>query len=305
MTNIEPTETPNEGARSYARAYDPGRSRYSTTAAYLTLTWLLASVIALATGIALVSRDIVSDRNLLLAVIFAGGGGAALQATTAVTAYIGTRTFSRSWAVYFFVRPLVGAGLALLIYVTLRAGLLDSDAPVENLNHYGVLGVALLCGLFSRTVLQRMTELSDLLLLDRPGGVTSISKSTLPPTPVRSLDPYSGYIIRELVEDQRRDTRLLRVWLQSSPHDFLPSTRIDVGEGVPRRKTAFRVSVLPEEGEVEPRSAELVANSEEARTEPCEFIISMPVGVEVPSGFIEVSQHGKTVAVLPIHDPHT
>lgn len=274
--------------------------RQAITFAYSALTWLALSLLAALTGILLVSGEKVSDSRLLLAVTLAGAGGATLQAFTALIGYIGNRAYQRSWTAYFVLRPFAGAGMALLVYVSLRAALLDGHAGVAGLNFYGVLSLSFLSGLYSRTALARLTQIFEVLFEAR--DMSKFAKSRLAveterlSSVRRPLEAYHGYLVLQLspVKESRHFT--LTVWTQPDAPPGLSATKIDIGEGLPPRVTKFRVSVYGDGCDAEPFDAELRVETDKPQSESLVFALMCPTGS--PAGLVELSQYGRTVSVV-------
>jgi hypothetical protein len=283
----------------------PASKLGSILVAYTSLLWLVLSLVAVGFGIVLITHESVTNERLLIAVLLAGGGGASLQASTALVEYLASRTFRSTWTLYFLLRPVLGAGLALVMYVVVRAAFVRSNLPASDLNYYGILALAFLAGLFSRSALERLTELADALLI-RERGFLRDGRSQVP-----QLDPYHGFLIcrvsrsRQDESDvfvQRSNTVVLHVWLQPDAHPELQGTEVHIGEGVATRRVIFRVNVYPEVCSVTPQSADIIVDSQEDQTAIETFFLDCPGGAfdspdASPCAFVEVSQHGRTVAV--------
>ncbi len=102
-----------------------------------------------------------SGQNILVLILFIGALGASLHALTSLAEYVGNRQFELSWMLWYFLRPFVGATLALLFYFVLRAGFLPQSPDMSTL--YGILAVAGLIGLFSKQALYKLSDLFDVL----------------------------------------------------------------------------------------------------------------------------------------------
>jgi hypothetical protein len=275
----------------------------SRVASYLVLFWLTFAWLVVIVGLALISSETVSDTLLLLAVSLAGGGGAALQASTALVNFIGSRSYRGGWTPYFFVRPLLGAGTALAIYTLLRASFVSTTLPTSALNFHGILAISFLSGLLSSSILVRLTEFYD-VLLTRGTDLKSLGEKrgteTGPTIELRRLDRYHGYVVYDLVPSDRPGSSELQVWLQAQAHDILGSQEIDIGAGPIARSVKFLVSVYPEECDVEPHSQALVAELGEKEGQRLRFSLQCPAGLAGWSALVEVSQQGRTVAVVSV-----
>jgi hypothetical protein len=107
------------------------------------------------------------EQALLWAVATLGALGGSLHAVASFSVYTGNRVLKTSWAWWYLARWPVGAGLALVFYMVLRAGLLNVAAAtgqsLDALNPYGVGTVAALAGLFSEVAMRKLREVFETL----------------------------------------------------------------------------------------------------------------------------------------------
>ncbi len=71
------------------------------------------------------------EQQYFLLMLFGGALGATLQVIISFTAFIGNKAFVPSWIPWYCLRPLVGAGLAVIFYLLVRGGLM-SYAPQQS-----------------------------------------------------------------------------------------------------------------------------------------------------------------------------
>lgn len=108
---------------------------------------------------------IISDRisnletNLLIISALFGILGSSLHAISSLTAWIGTKKDGKSWVHWYYTRPLVGASLAVIVYVIFRAGLVTGP----DLNYFGVAAISAIAGLMASAVTQKIRDLVDIL----------------------------------------------------------------------------------------------------------------------------------------------
>jgi hypothetical protein len=277
------------------------------------LGWLAISAGLVVYGLVVVSKDRVSNRDLLLAVAFAGAGGAALSATAEVVAHLGRRRFRSTWTAYYIVRPVLGAGMALLLYVTARGGLVSANAPTRYLNFYGILSFSFLAGMFARSALQKVLAMYDVVFTEATGMYDSVRQKE--PGALPDLEPYHGYVLYETVPAPHGEGTHLTLWLQRELDANAPSgaqhEKLRVGEGNPSRTTEFRFTVYSHNfRSVKPRSVQLQVEPIASKTEQRTFWFA---GGETESkaeteshpetrltALIEISQYGQTVDVLSV-----
>lgn len=101
------------------------------------------------------------ELRLFLLVLFTGAFGAAVAALQSLGDYRGRRKLVASWAMFYIVRPPVGAGVALIFYLVLRGGFLaGTDVDVGTTTPFGIVAVAALAGMFSDRAYQKLSEVA-------------------------------------------------------------------------------------------------------------------------------------------------
>lgn len=134
-------------------------------------------------------EDVSDDVRLLLLVIVAGGLGSFIHAATSFVDYVGNRNFVRSWALWYVMRPLIGAALALVLYVAVRGGLLTASAGGDSVSPFGVTALAFLAGMFSKQATDKLSELFTTLFKTSDDG-DAVRKDKLHKAPkVLSVEP--------------------------------------------------------------------------------------------------------------------
>lgn len=118
-------------------------------------------------------KDIVGvswDTRLLLISLWFGALGSLLHAGASFATFAGNRQLVASWVPWYIVRPLLGAGLATVFYVVLRAGFATTGgAPVANVSHFTVAAAAALVGLFTHRATLKLKEVFDAIFPPRKG----------------------------------------------------------------------------------------------------------------------------------------
>jgi Na+-driven multidrug efflux pump len=103
--------------------------------------------------------------ELLLAVttVLAGFIGACVYSLYAIILHLSPpkKDFDKNWTGWYVLRPIVGAGLALIVYVLIRGGLLSVGSNVSNLNFLGFTGFSFIVGLFTEPTMHKLNDLAD------------------------------------------------------------------------------------------------------------------------------------------------
>ena len=133
------------------------------------------------------------DYRLLLISVWFGALGSLLHAGSSFGSFAGNRQLVASWVPWYIVRPLLGAGLATVFYVVMRAGLATTaGVPLANVSHFTVAAAAALVGLFTQRATLKLREVFDALFppqegdqhADALGGDESVG-----PPRIASLNP--------------------------------------------------------------------------------------------------------------------
>ena len=113
-----------------------------------------------------VFTDAVSGHTLkiLLMVMLLGALGGQLHAITSFSAYWANQTFVSTWTFYYLIRPLVGALLALVIYLCLLGGVLGlSVGQTNSTSNLGIGAACFLTGLCSEMAIEKLIEMFRLV----------------------------------------------------------------------------------------------------------------------------------------------
>jgi hypothetical protein len=115
-------------------------------------------------------------------VAFAGALGAIVHSLRSLVIYVGNRELRWSWVPFYLVRPVIGASLATLLYVVLRAGLFSPSSSSRQASPYGFAAVAGLAGLFADQAIEKLKKVAEELFEKlAPGyGSSKDAISTLP-----------------------------------------------------------------------------------------------------------------------------
>lgn len=102
-------------------------------------------------------------------VISAGALGGSVHALRSVGWYAGGQRLVRSWTLRYLYLPLVGAMLATILYIIVRAGFL-SGSSVETSSPFGFVALAALAGLFSDQGIRKLRQVFETLLTEAQEG---------------------------------------------------------------------------------------------------------------------------------------
>jgi hypothetical protein len=103
-------------------------------------------------------RSPVADRegSLLLIAIYSGLMGSFIACSLSLVAYVGNRRFRVRWAMWYVLRPWIGAALSGGVYLLISAGLVSSAGHSDA---SGIAAISLLTGWFSKEATEKVREM--------------------------------------------------------------------------------------------------------------------------------------------------
>jgi len=119
------------------------------------------------------SRDKLMHINTLLLIMvgIAGFLGSMIHISASFTSYIGAGKFSKSWILWYCVKPFTAATLAIAVYFVFRGGFLNMSDDSSNINIYGLMTISIFSGLFTDRTTLKLKEVFEVLFRpkdDRP-----------------------------------------------------------------------------------------------------------------------------------------
>jgi len=136
--------------------------------------------------IAGVQRLISPDVRLLVVVALAGALGALMHSTRSLAWYVGHRQLLWRWIPYYLVTIATGAGLASIVYLVLRGGMLGDRATTADTNPYGFAALAALVGLFTEQALAMLKGVANEVFSVAPKGANAVAAGTAAGVPGRT-----------------------------------------------------------------------------------------------------------------------
>ena len=99
--------------------------------------------------------------RLVMFSIFFGVIGASVHGIGSLTAWMSTRKLEAGWGVWYLTRPVIGAALAIITYLILRAGFV-SGGPTA-ISDFGVAAISALVGLMTNEMTRKLRDIFDTL----------------------------------------------------------------------------------------------------------------------------------------------
>ncbi len=127
-------------------------------------------------------RTLSRESLFFVMIAFAGALGGMVHSLRSLGVYVGNRELRWSWVPFYFLKPVLGAALATLLYFVLRAGLFSSSASTAQTSPYGFAAIGALAGLFSDQAVEKLKKVAEELFEKPPPGKDSVSALPLAKT---------------------------------------------------------------------------------------------------------------------------
>lgn len=114
---------------------------------------------------------------MFLLVALAGFTGSMIHIATSFTNYVGSGKFKQSWILWYFVKPFTAAGVAIIFYLVLKAGLLNFEGA-NSANPFAIVILSALAGLFTDKATLKLEEIFTIIFKpkdERPDKIDETS----------------------------------------------------------------------------------------------------------------------------------
>ena len=108
-----------------------------------------------------------AELRLLAIVAVMGALGANIFTMSSYCLHLARRDFDRSYVSWYLLRPAIGAGMAMIVYMLVRGGMLMPNISTKDINIHGIAGVSGLCGLVSQRAYYKLREVFTTLFRTR------------------------------------------------------------------------------------------------------------------------------------------
>jgi hypothetical protein len=98
------------------------------------------------------------DVRILILVLVMGCIGGTLFGMMAFCHHWAVSDFNPQWNLWYWFRPPLGSGVALLVYLATNGGFLTTGAQATSTGLYGTAALAALCGMFSEQASKKLAE---------------------------------------------------------------------------------------------------------------------------------------------------
>ena len=123
-------------------------------------------------------REVSVEIRLFVVVAVSGALGGLLHATRSFAWYVGHSSLRLRWLPYYIAMLFIGAGLATIVYIVLRGGIVSGKASQADVNPYGFAAVAAIVGLFSEQALEMLKRVATDFFAEAPQGTDQVDQAT-------------------------------------------------------------------------------------------------------------------------------
>jgi hypothetical protein len=125
-----------------------------------------------------IERNVSVDIRLFAVVALAGALGGLLHSTRSFAWYVGHSSLKWRWVPYEILTLFTGAGLATIIYVVIRGGIVSGKGSTADINPYGFAAIGGIVGLFSEQALEMLRRVASDFFAEAPKGADSLPEDS-------------------------------------------------------------------------------------------------------------------------------
>jgi hypothetical protein len=123
-------------------------------------------------------KNVSVDVRLFAVVALTGALGGLLHSTRSFAWYVGHSSLKWRWVPYEILTVFTGAGLATIIYVVIRGGIVSGKGSAADINPYGFAAIGGIVGLFSEQALEMLRRVASDFFAEAPKGADSVPDQT-------------------------------------------------------------------------------------------------------------------------------
>jgi hypothetical protein len=127
-----------------------------------------------------------SSRSLIALIALAGALGGLIHGASSFAVWVGKSQFKSTWTWWYVLRPVLGAAVAVVVYLVVRSGLGTADMSLLGADCLKNAGFAGLIGMFAEPAMAKLKEIFDTIFAPKPNG-----RVVPKPPRIDSLNPTS------------------------------------------------------------------------------------------------------------------
>jgi hypothetical protein len=122
------------------------------------------------------TKTVSTEVRLFIVVAVCGALGGLLHSTRSFAWYVGHSSLKWRWLPYYIITLFIGAGLATIVYVVVRGGIISGKPDATaNLNPYGFAAIGAIVGLFSEQALEMLRRVATDFFAQAPQGSDTVT----------------------------------------------------------------------------------------------------------------------------------
>ena len=132
-----------------------------------------------------------STASLIGLIALAGALGGLIHGASSFAIFAGNRQFKSSWTWWYVLRPVLGAAVALVVYLVVRSGLGTGDMALSGADCLKTAGFAGLIGMFAEPATLKLKDIFNTIFTPRDDPRKDILNPAKSPPRINSIDPPS------------------------------------------------------------------------------------------------------------------
>ncbi|HXM43006.1 MAG TPA: IPT/TIG domain-containing protein [Bryobacteraceae bacterium] len=132
-----------------------------------------------------------STASLIALIALAGALGGLIHGASSFAIFAGNRQFKSSWTWWYVLRPLLGAAVALVVYLVVRSGMGTGDWALAGADCLKTAGFAGLIGMFAEPAMLKLKDIFNTIFTPRDDPRKDELNPEQSPPRINSIDPPS------------------------------------------------------------------------------------------------------------------
>jgi hypothetical protein len=130
-------------------------------------------------------------RSLIALIALAGALGGLIHGASSFAIFAGNRQFKSSWTWWYVLRPVLGAAVALVVYLVVRSGMGTGDMSLSGGDCLKTAGFAGLIGMFAEPAMLKLKDIFSTIFTPRYDPRKDELNPEKHPPRIDSIDPAS------------------------------------------------------------------------------------------------------------------
>jgi hypothetical protein len=129
--------------------------------------------------------------SLIALIALAGALGGLIHGASSFAIFAGNRQFKSSWTWWYVLRPVLGAAVALVVYLVVRSGMGTGDMSLSGADCLKTAGFAGLIGMFAEPAMLKLKDIFNTIFTPRDDPRKDELNPEKSPPRINSIDPPS------------------------------------------------------------------------------------------------------------------